>query len=287
MPPTFSQRRGIIPPQKELQREFMDNDLKNSIWNVIKRKCFTHSSEYLYSPYVKSPRIRNYITNLWEYHFKTPIDVIPGYLSSVIQTIRETYFHMHYNEIYDFIEYLSENYPFGSDGNEVFAEELNHVFEREFCAYRLVNDHITEITSSEEIAEIKKATQTPLQSVNEHIQMALSHISDRDNPDYRNSIKESISAVEAICKTITGNTDATLTRALEEIEEKGIIELHEHMKDAFKKLYNYTSDAGGIRHSLMDGKIPPDFDDAQFMLVSCSAIVNYLISKANKSGIKL
>jgi len=287
MTPTFSQRRGIISLKKEFQREFIDDDLKNSIWNIIKRNCFTHSSEYLYASYDKSPRVRRYITELWEYHFKSPIDEIPYRLDDVISVIRKKYFNMPYNEIYDFVEYLSENYPFISDSDKVFVKELNHVFEREFCAYRLVNYHITEITSSEEIAEIQEAAQTPLQSLNEHIQMALSHISDRDNPDYRNSIKESISAVEAVCKTITGNSNTTMTRALEEIEKKGIIELHEHMKDAFKKLYNYTSDAGGIRHSLMDGKNPPDFDDAKFMLVSCSAIVNYLISKANKSGIKL
>ena len=112
-------------------------------------------------------------------------------------------------------------------------------------------------------------------------------MSDKKSPDYRNSIKESISSVESVCKLITGNSDTTMGKALEEIEKQGKINLHPDMKEAFKKLYNYTSDASGIRHSLMDSKTGSDFADAKFMLVSCSAIVNYLILKANQVGIKL
>ena len=63
--------------------------------------------------------------------------------------------------------------------------------------------------------------------------------------------------------------------------------MHPDMKEAFKKLYHYTSDSGGIRHALMDQKTQPLFDDAKFMLVSCSAFVNYLVSKVAKSGINL
>lgn len=62
--------------------------------------------------------------------------------------------------------------------------------------------------------------------------------------------------------------------------------MHSDLKEAFKKLYGYTSDADGIRHALMD-ESNLDFEDAKFMLVSCSAFTNYLIAKAAKSNIKL
>ena len=235
MTPTFSQRRGITPLEKELQDDFIDDDLKNSIWNIIQRNCFNYSSDYLYSSYDRSTRVGKYVNNLWEFHFKIPIDKIPDSLKYVLESIRDTFFAMPYNEIYDFIEYLSENYPFTSNSDAVFVEELNHVFEREFCAYRLISNAITEITSAEEISEIEEATQTPLSSVNQHIQRGLTHLSNRKNPDYPNSIKESISAVESLCKKITGNENATMGRALNEIETQGTIELHEDMKEAFKK----------------------------------------------------
>ncbi len=53
---------------------------------------------------------------------------------------------------------------------------------------------------------------------------------------------------------------------------------------AFRQLYGYTSDANGIRHALLD-ESNLDFEDAKFMLVSCSAFINYLKGKAIKAGI--
>ncbi len=47
-------------------------------------------------------------------------------------------------------------------------------------------------------------------------------------------------------------------------------------KEAFNKLYGYTSDKSGIRHN---GGVDENttFEEAQYMLVSCSAFLNYLI----------
>jgi len=144
------------------------------------------------------------------------------------------------------------------------------VLERELSAYRFVGDRITQITSEEEVSEIGEA---------------LDLLADRKLPDYSNSIKESISAVsavEAICNLIAKEETATLGQALKKIEEK--VSLHPALKCAFSNLYGYTSDARSIRHALLD-EPNLSFEDAKFMLVSCSAFVNYLISKASKVGI--
>ena len=64
------------------------------------------------------------------------------------------------------------------------------------------------------------------------------------------------------------------------------IDMHPALKTAFNKLYGYTNDEQGIRHSLLE-KDTVDFEDAKFMLVSCSAFINYLTIKSSKGGIKL
>ena len=220
---------------------------------------------------------------------------------------------MKYSQVYDFLEFIQSylltiqndavahsprirvinNGDRTSDPLNIWSvldnyeKNLNNIFEREFCGYRLVGGCITPITSEHEMEAIKASTKTPLLTVNKHIQTAHKHLSDRDSPDYRNSIKESISAVESICKNIADDPDTTMSKALKKIEEKEKIEIHPDMKEAFKKLYHYTSDSGGIRHALMDQKTQPSFDDAKFMLVSCSAFINYLVSKVAKSGIDL
>ena len=85
-----------------------------------------------------------------------------------------------------------------------------------------------------------------------------------------------------MCRIVTKDEKVTLGKALNKID----IDIHPDLKEAFRKLYHWTSDAEGIRHALMD--VPTvDSDDAKFMLVSCSAFVNYLIVKANNAGISL
>lgn len=53
------------------------------------------------------------------------------------------------------------------------------------------------------------------------------------------------------------------------------------MEQAFIKLYGYTSDEDGVRHGGIDFNNVPA-EDAKYMLVSCSAFVNYLIEKYEK-----
>lgn len=60
------------------------------------------------------------------------------------------------------------------------------------------------------------------------------------------------------------------------IEREGKVKLHPALKGAFDKLYGYTSSNSGIRHALVDDSIPVCSEDARFMLISCSAFINYL-----------
>ena len=54
--------------------------------------------------------------------------------------------------------------------------------------------------------------------------------------------------------------------------------MHGAFRDALLKLYGYTSDEKGIRHSLLE-ETNVDETDARFMIVVCSAFTNLLISR--------
>jgi len=62
------------------------------------------------------------------------------------------------------------------------------------------------------------------------------------------------------------------------------LDVHGALDGAFTKIYGYSSNAQGIRRALMD---EPDleFEAAKFMLVACSAFVNYLLAKAARSRV--
>ncbi len=74
-----------------------------------------------------------------------------------------------------------------------------------------------------------------------------------------------------------GEGKATLGQALKKIEQK--YELHPALRNAFGKMYEYTSDEDGIRHALLEMD-SLRYGDALYMLVTCSAFVNYLIEKS-------
>lgn len=160
-------------------------------------------------------------------------------------------------------------------GKEYSAQQLyNHIFEQEYVGYRLINGQARPVTDEAEVRTIQEVVDTKYVEVKQHIGKALNFLSDRQSPDYANSIKESISAVERMCSIIIGKP-TTLGDALKKLEDGGIT-IHGALKGAFSKLYGYTSDASGIRHAGELGGEDSTFEEAKFMLVSCCAFVNYL-----------
>jgi hypothetical protein len=102
----------------------------------------------------------------------------------------------------------------------------------------------------------------------------------KPNPDYRNTIKEAISAVESAARIISNKPTATLGEAIKIVDDK--FGLHPAFTQGVLKFYGYTSGEGGIRHSLTEAS-NIDEVDARFALVLCSTISNFLISRSTSS----
>ena len=187
---------------------------------------------------------------------------------------------MKWHRTYSFLEFIVAMNHRGT--GEALVEGFNKVLERENSAYRFVAGKVTPITSSNEIEEVEKAISGSDQyaGVRTHIQTSLGFLIDRQNPDYRNSIKESISAVESLAKKLVGDEKATLGQALKVLEKKH--HLHPSLKTAFSALYGYTNDADGIRHSLMENDSQLTKADARFMLICCSAFINFAIDSVEE-----
>jgi hypothetical protein len=157
-----------------------------------------------------------------------------------------------------------------------FCQQLNEEFKRLHFAYRIIEEKVVEITSEEEIVSVEKVLKENPNSIRIHLNEALKLYSQRPKGDYRNSIKESISAVEVFCREKTG--EETLGKALKRLEASGII-IPNLLKQAFVNLYAYTNQPDtGIRHALMDDDdtYKPTDREAIFMIVTCSAFINYL-----------
>ena len=180
--------------------------------------------------------------------------------------------------IFDFIERYFMNSE--QETVEKMRTVFNRILEEEVSGYRIMDKLVVPIVSEHELKSLEEAVNIPYDSARAHIRKAVDSFSNRKAPDYENTIKDSISAVEAMCCIITENPKATLGETLKKLESKGI-KLHKALQSAMSSLYGYTSDEGGIRHGSIDFA-GESSEDAKYMLISCSAFVNYLIEKWEK-----
>ena len=277
----FSERYGYKPIREIIQKESMDDNLRNGIWSLFTIYLWNQVDYSSYQSHgnINTSNLKTLIIAYWLNFFKQPIDTIPIQFEKVLYKVRSSFFNCEWHEVYSFIEETLENYPREFKKNkEFFTKALNNCLEKENSAYRIINNEITPITSEQEIQSIEDALKNTNQysGVQQHLNQALKLMSDRQNPDYRNSIKESISAVESICKIVTNEDKATLGKALKIIEDKH--GLHAALKGSLSQLYGYTSDADGIRHAMLE-ESNLSYIDAKFMLVACTNFINYLIEK--------
>ncbi|PGC09943.1 hypothetical protein COL99_24450 [Bacillus toyonensis] len=284
----FSERMGFVPVKELIQVESMDNDLRNSLWNlfesIIAGSGIAKDQSAYITMYNPMDDFNRFIVSQWCNFFKRPLSQIPIEFYSWLKRIEKYFMSMEWYQVYDFIEFTAQKYePIAN----TFKTACNSILERELSAYRFVENILARINSQQEMDSIENAIsfKSSKAFVDKHIEQALRLMANRENPDYINSIKESISAVESICKVIAADEKGTLGHALGKLEQKGIV-IHDTLKEGFKRIYWYTSDGDGIRHAHKE--VPNvSFEDEQFMLITCSSLCNYLIEKANKVGIDL
>lgn len=284
----FSDRRGIKPLNTKMQLDELDKRTRIGIANLLREwyddgKFAQYRSDFcerllkdIYFEFVDDQAryiIRYQNNDFIESYIYLPIsansyDEVLTVVEYVTNYFLQWQMSQHQKDVlyYDLIDYKTE---------------INELFQREYVGYRFIDGEITPISDDIEVAEIEKSLDIEFQGCKSHIKKALGFLSDRENPDYKNSIKESISAVESICQIIAQNSKATLGEALKKLEEHGV-KIHEAMKKSFSSLYGYTSDEGGIRHCEGMFESNVTFEEAKFMLVSCSAFVNYLIAEYGK-----
>ncbi len=280
----FSQRMGLTPVRQAIQKDDMDADLRNGLWSVLHKGYLDHNRNFTLS----ETQLMSFVETLWIGYFNHPVDEVPHTWGHAHKTIRHYYFNAEWYQVYDLIEFIVQHSDSLVPKYETpkYTRAFNNMLKRGLSGYRFISDTITPTTSEEEVASIETSLKLDgiFAPVEVHLNQALKLLSDRQQPDYKNSVKESISAVESMASLIAGRNKAELAPALDRIKSK--LGMHTAFADALKKLYNYASDEDGIRHAALE-ETSLDQEDAIFMLVSCSAFVNYLKVKADKAGIPL
>lgn len=290
----FSKRKGLTPQVMPTQRDRISVEVINAINSAYyilcdllinnKRNCDAYGHVFFWQKDIERM--------VWWQFMNQPLEDFEdrGSYRVVFRAYMEDANVMWYQKL-DLLEYVIRTSVNHTEKNKYtkaleifqhFIHLLNQEFERLDFGYRIVNLMVTDITSEEEKVCIEKAIAESTDNVRQHMEKAIELYRTKPTPDVRNSIKEAITAVEAACRELTGEN--TLGDAIKKLESKGVI-LQDRLKASITQMYAYTNQPNtGIRHALMDpdGKYMPTKDEAYFMLISCSAFINYLRLKATK-----
>jgi hypothetical protein len=263
----FAQRYGFEPTEIPFQVDSMNDGLRVDLWNSF--YLFIYSS--LEKTQYGHDTFRRIYKQAWLHFFRKPFDDFPGKDYLLSELVRDHIEKASWYKVYEFFEFIFKNIQQGEEYSvNDFISYVDNILKLNHSAYRIVNNKFIPITNDTEVNEIKAVREAAktfgLSGIQEHLNSSLDLISKKPKPDLRNSIKESISMVEVICRIIEPNEN-TLGKALNKIENKGTI-----------------NRKNGIRHALMDDE-NLGLEDAKFFLVSCSAFTNYLIEKANKENL--
>lgn len=282
---SFSERNGYIKVPNVMQTKGMSNDLRNDIFNVMVAYIvvtFFDTDHYvrrgetdsLYSSLYSraySEKYKSFFKSFYANILRQKITEIP-LDNNRAWTVFENYFdNAEWHEIYSLQEWFIKHFVTEDKLYKKFAENLNGVLEKNLSGYRLINNLIVPITDENELAEIAEAMQIKQVGIQQQLKDALQQLRDKN---YRGSVKESISAVETFVRTKTGKT--TLGAALSELEKFSI---PNSLKQGFDKIYGWTCGPDGVRHAIMDNAQDVTLAEAKFMLVACSAFLNYLTMK--------
>jgi AbiJ N-terminal domain 4 len=220
----FSDRVGATRKRSQLQIAVMDSALRNALWNWLcwalekeTRSGDTWGEEYWF---------RAAKGGLWDEVFHLPEDEVKTY--GIHAFVKNQFISSELFDVYNLIEWVFPrvNHFRGQyDRRSDVVKELNGYLEREMSGYRAIGTQIVPITSPSEIAAIEEASRAKsgFAGVAEHIDSALTLLGKKPEPDYRNSIKESVSAVEAVAKLLTGEKSGGIDKAIAILERKGAL----------------------------------------------------------------
>jgi hypothetical protein len=279
---SFAERMGFTSPRTVIQTDELDMDTRTELWNIVYAvRGITRRKDMRYD-------VDDSITTaFWAWYLKNPRDEQPrddivwGHIKSVILE-GEWFEALNCIEKYGkYLQRFSNQYTY--EVPDAFNKLLNTTLEQYLVGYRLIGRELVPLGDDVSAAAVTDSLSVTAKfsGARHHLVRATELLSDRRNPDYPNSIKEAISAVESVVATVPG--EGTLGAGLKKLRAAGI-ELHPALESAWSKMYGWTSNAQGIRHAAID-EADADQSLAKYMLVACSAFVSYVIDSGSKSSL--
>ncbi len=274
---TFSQAQGYEELPGPLKLEELPTEARTHIWNVF-YSSMALSRRGAAGDVVVTGVWRDILQTKHSWFDNLPIDEWDASFEYHRQRIRSSVRILPFNRVFDLIQFVLRHpeCPYG------FIKAMKRVFATSRLAYTIdeaspptIIPAVTDAEGKTIIESLQTLRSAGLDGSAAHLRKASECI---NGDDWAGSIRESINAIESVARQLDPGASKTLGPALASLE-KGQT-LHPALRDAFTKLYGYTSDEQGVRHALLDqSQASVGMDEAVFMLGACASFASYLWRK--------
>lgn len=276
---SFSQRWGYEKLPSPLKLEEISREARTRLWNNL-YEAVEHSStvsSYGYKHIDSSPWF-NILRDLHVYFLNLGLDNFNDSHENFIKKYKNLIYKFEFNKVFDLLQYIMRHPECPSS----FVNNVAETFKQCRLAYIVRKESLVTIfpaitkTEGETIlGALKQLHENEFYGAETHLQNASDSI---NQGNHANSIRESIHAVESVARKLDPKASNSLDKALKALEDGNPI--HPALKEALIKLYGYTSNEEGIRHSLIDeSQANVGMDEAIFMLGACASFSSYLLRK--------
>ena len=204
--------------------------------------------------------------DIWSYDWAAP-------------RVRELTDDLSWDLVYLALEKYAPEAPSERDGYE---EKVNEVLAREGIAYEMINGKFQPFDP--EGAQLELDLSNPVEddvfsSVRRQYQRGLDALNARP-ADYLAAIRESLNALEALGRILTGKPKASLSEAMDKL--LGGLPHRKALAATLKALYGYSSTVPGARHGEHE-TVDIDYPEAAFVVRSAGAAIAMLIAEDRMS----
>ena len=274
---TFSQAQGYEELPRPLKLEELNDDARARLWSLLYFDVSRKRKDLRLGRFHLGGEWPSILGSLHISFHNLPLDEFDMNFERFVQGYKPFFLTEPFFRVFDLLQAIMRHRECPRD----FTQAVAQFFEHGRLAYVVDTSNPVTIYPAATREEGEAVLQATSELCNAGPTAAVSHLRQAseciNQGDHPGAVRESIHAVESTARNIDPNAK-TLGRALKSLEGAGAF--HPALKQAFLKLYGYTSDEQGIRHALIDNPQPNvSQDEAVFMLGACASFSSYLARK--------
>jgi hypothetical protein len=248
--------------------------LRNSLWNLLYRVVSsTDHSKTVWTAVLRGSCLA---------FFKELIDELPVADNDASRlSFKERFFTLEDHRVYDLLEFLLTDDLAGLKevDRKLIRRSLNGLLEEEGASVRLLRDKFVPLPDSIGFDTVATAeermTMFDLAAGRQHLASAVAFLSRRPQPATQEAVREALLAVAAVVRTLSGDEGKVALGTVAPVSK--ILVIPPDLLAGMEATLRRCHEVSGLPGASSPGEqvaIP----EATFLVVSCSSVVNYLLS---------